>query len=679
MKRLIFCLVVVTVWLIHFTSSPVLAAKERRIALVIGNGAYKSAPLRNPVNDASDIADALGKLGFAVSLKTDANQRSMKRAIRAFGKQLRKGGVGLFYFAGHGVQVRGINYLIPIGAQIESEADVEYEAVDAGRVLAQMDTAGNSLNVIILDACRDNPFARSFRTVNRGLAKMDAPTGSILAYATAPGSIASDGPGRNGLYTSALLKHIMTSGVKIEDVFKQVRIEVVGASGKKQVPWESSSLTGDFYFNAVRGINVVKHPKPESPKLPQGVVDKDMLFWQSIQNSNNPVLFEAYLQKFPSGTFSAIAKIKIEELKPEKKVAPITTEVVKIEKPKEKVLVASISPDVTKPEISARDRHFIKYANGIVHDTQTGLEWVAGPDKNPSWYQAKDWVNGLTIAGGGWRLPKVSELKTLYQKGKGRVHRTPIFNTGTSKVWSVSSVALQRALCYDFESGIRCQGRKVWPYDSAAFAVRTRKKESKAFHEAKEKTVVASISPDATKSEIVARDGRYEKYANGIVKDTKTGLEWYAGPDKYTTSGKAKRWVASLNVGGGGWRMPTINELKGLYQKGVGTRNMTPLLKTSGWWVWSGEPDGYSSELPFNFSLGNYHRNDINVPINSRGFAVRSRKTGSIESIQTQETPKYVSIAPDVSKPEIIAKDGQFVNDRLNGATHDRRNGAISK
>nr|MBC8379266.1 DUF1566 domain-containing protein [Planctomycetota bacterium] len=183
----------------------------------------------------------------------------------------------------------------------------------------------------------------------------------------------------------------------------------------------------------------------------------------------------------------------------------------------------------------------------------------------------------------------------------------------------------------------------------------------------------------ATKSEIVARDGRYEKYANGIVKDTKTGLEWYAGPDKYTTSGKAKRWVARLNVGGGGWRMPTINELKGLYQKGVGTRNMTPLLKTSGWWVWSGEPDGYSSELPFNFSLGNYHRNDINVPINSRGFAVRSRKTGSIESIQTQETPKYVSIAPDVSKPEIIAKDGQFVNDRLNGATHDRRNGAISK
>ena len=268
MKRLIFCLVVVTVWLIHLTSSPVLAAQEKRIALVIGNGAYKSDPLRNPVNDATDIAGALEGLGFSVSLKTDADQRNMKQAIRVFGKQLRKGGVGLFYFAGHGVQVRGINYLIPTGAQIESEADVEYEAVDAGRVLAQMEEAENSLNIIILDACRDNPFARSFRSSGRGLAKMDAPTGSILAYATAPGSIASDGPGRNGLYTTALLKHMMTPGLEIGRLFRQVRIDVLGSSGKKQVPWEASSLTGDFYFSSGRGISVVpKQPATKTPKV----------------------------------------------------------------------------------------------------------------------------------------------------------------------------------------------------------------------------------------------------------------------------------------------------------------------------------------------------------------------------------------------------------------------------
>jgi len=313
MKRLIFCLVIVTVCLIHLTSSSVLSDQERRIALVVGNGAYKSDPLRNPVNDATDIAGALEGLGFSVSLKTDADQRSMKQAIRAFGKQLRKGGVGLFYFAGHGVQVRGINYLIPTGAQIESEADVEYEAVDAGRVLAQMEEAENSLNIIILDACRDNPFARNFRSSGRGLAKMDAPTGSILAYATAPGSIASDGPGRNGLYTSALLKHMMTPGLEIGRLFRQVRIDVLGSSGKKQVPWEASSLTGDFYFNSGRGISVVpKQPATKAPKV--AAISPDSTKPKLSKKINNSIGMEfVYI---PPGTFmmgSAISPLEAEK------------------------------------------------------------------------------------------------------------------------------------------------------------------------------------------------------------------------------------------------------------------------------------------------------------------------------------------------------------------------------
>jgi len=285
--------------LIHLSSTPALSAQDRRIALVIGNGAYKSDPLRNPVNDATDIADALKKLGFSVSLKTDANQRNMKQAIRAFGKKLRKGGVGLFYFAGHGVQVKGTNYLIPIGAQIESEADVEYEAVDAGRVLAQMEEAENSLNIIVLDACRDNPFARSFRSSGRGLAKMDAPTGSILAYATAPGSIASDGPGRNGLYTSALLKHMMTPGLEIGRLFRQVRIDVLGSSGKKQVPWEASSLTGDFYFNSGRGISVVpKQPAPKVAAISPDATKPKVIKKKKIKNS-----FGMEFVYIPPGTF----------------------------------------------------------------------------------------------------------------------------------------------------------------------------------------------------------------------------------------------------------------------------------------------------------------------------------------------------------------------------------------
>jgi len=206
--------------------------RERRLALVIGNSSYKSAPLRNPANDAQDMATTLKGLGFDVMHKENADQRTMKRGIREFGKKLRNGGMGLFYYAGHGVQVKGRKYLIPIGAQIDTESEVEYEAVDAGRVLGQMEDAGNDLNIAILDACRDNPFIRSFRTVTRGLARMDAPKGSIVAYSTAPGEVAADGEGRNGVYTKHLIKYMKVPGLSVEQVLKKVRRQVIEETNK---------------------------------------------------------------------------------------------------------------------------------------------------------------------------------------------------------------------------------------------------------------------------------------------------------------------------------------------------------------------------------------------------------------------------------------------------------------
>ena len=172
----------------------------------------------------------------------------MKRAIDKFGRTIRDGGVGLFYFSGHGMQVDGRNYLIPVDAEVDAEADVEYEAVEAGRVLAKMETAQNEMNIVILDACRNNPFARSFRNTSNGLATLNAPTGTFIAYATSPGSVASDGKGDNGLYTGELIKHMKTKGLKVEEVFKRVRNDVKIKSNNKQVPWDVSSLTGDFYF-----------------------------------------------------------------------------------------------------------------------------------------------------------------------------------------------------------------------------------------------------------------------------------------------------------------------------------------------------------------------------------------------------------------------------------------------
>ena len=223
--------------------------EERRTALVIGNGDYDSAPLRNPVNDARDMAAALEKLGFRVTLEQNASRRRMKTAINQLGKQLKDGGVGLFYYAGHGIQVKGRNYLLPVDADIMGESDVEYEAVDAGRVLGKMADAQNRLNIVILDACRNNPFARSFRKPETGLARMDAPTGSLVVYATAPGQSAADGEGkRNGVFTGHLLTFMTQPGLKVEDVLKRTRVAVMKETDNLQVPWNSSSLTGDFYF-----------------------------------------------------------------------------------------------------------------------------------------------------------------------------------------------------------------------------------------------------------------------------------------------------------------------------------------------------------------------------------------------------------------------------------------------
>jgi len=242
------------------------ARQEARVALVIGNGAYQVSPLKNPPNDARAMAAALRDLGFKVDLVVDGGRKRMLEAVRLFGQKLAEGGIGLFYYAGHGMQVKGANYLIPVGADIATEEDVTTEALDANTVLARMDTAKNRVNLVILDACRNNPFARSFRSASRGLAQMEAPSGTFVAFATAPGSTASDGDGRNGLYTQHLLRAMKEPGLKVEEVFKKVRVGVKLASRDAQVPWDSSSLTGEFYFREDR-VAPVSALVPVSPGL----------------------------------------------------------------------------------------------------------------------------------------------------------------------------------------------------------------------------------------------------------------------------------------------------------------------------------------------------------------------------------------------------------------------------
>lgn len=223
---------------------------QRRLALVIGNTAYPTAPLRNPVNDATDITAALREIGFEVITTTNANRQKMDAAIDDFGTRLKNYNLGFFYYAGHGVQIDGENYLIPVDAKLKTQGEVKYECYPIGKVLAKMEEAAIQANVIVLDACRDNPFSRSWSRslVSGGLANINAPQGTFIGFATAPGSTAADGEGRNGVYTSALLEHLRKPKLTLDQIFNAVSGSVKKKTNNQQVPWKASSMSEDLYL-----------------------------------------------------------------------------------------------------------------------------------------------------------------------------------------------------------------------------------------------------------------------------------------------------------------------------------------------------------------------------------------------------------------------------------------------
>lgn len=228
---------------------------EKRYALVIGNGNYPKeiGILKNPVNDATDVATELRNSNFEVQLLTNATYVQLREAMRKFQEKLTNGPrdqtVGLFYYAGHGVQYQDENYLVPIDAQVQFEDDITRMCFPVQRmVLANMERTNSRMNIVILDACRNNPFPATSRSVGQGLGEMKRARGSFIAFATAPGSVASDGNGRNGLYTQELLKALRKPGLSIEQVFKDVRMNVLRLSGDRQYTWDSSNIIGEFVF-----------------------------------------------------------------------------------------------------------------------------------------------------------------------------------------------------------------------------------------------------------------------------------------------------------------------------------------------------------------------------------------------------------------------------------------------
>lgn len=404
------------------------ALSETRMALVIGNATYKLSPLTNPANDARLMNNALTRAGFKVTLLLNADQAVMKQAIVKFGRALRKSdSVGLFYYAGHGVQIDGENYLIPIGADIADTSEVALAGVSLNELLRTMQRSSSRLNIAILDACRDNPFPAPTRSIARGLASVRAPTGTLIAYATGPGEVAYDGNSRNSPYTRALAAAIPIVGISLEEVFRRTRRQVLAATQSKQTPWEHSSLTGEFFF----------HPKRTAPegsdRVGAATGDADLRRlaelddWERIRESTDKSLFDSHLARYPDGVFAELAAMKRDALAEEQNWpwAWVTTGSVETASARsqaqnvyERAVRLAAKPGVTSGDKAEAARLYRQaaelglpaamYALGRSYDRGHGLTRDLG--RAAHWYAR---------AADEKHAPAMAALATMYEYGEG--------------------------------------------------------------------------------------------------------------------------------------------------------------------------------------------------------------------------------------------------------------------
>jgi hypothetical protein len=288
--------------LLFFMADLGMAQQPPKVALVIGNAAYKNSPLRNPENDAKDFAKSLKGFGFTVIERTNLTTKQIGPMLREFRSKLVPGSVAVVFYAGHGLQIKGENYLPTVDADIQGEEDVPQQSLSTRQLMDVLAESGTRMNLVFLDACRNNPYSRRFRSTTRGLSRENAPSGTLMSFATRPGSEAADGDGRNGLYTSVLLQQLKLADQPIEQVLKKVVAGVKQASNGQQEPWIEGSIEGDFCFAECSGS-------------PNARLDADDEAWAITQKANNLSAYQAYLAKFPSGRYRAAAEIALSALK----------------------------------------------------------------------------------------------------------------------------------------------------------------------------------------------------------------------------------------------------------------------------------------------------------------------------------------------------------------------------
>ncbi len=278
-------------------------------ALVIGNGAYDRMALPNPANDAKAMSELLSHAGFAVDAQFNASRSNMMGAMDRFAKTIKQSQTKLvvFYYAGHGVQLDWRNYLVPVDAIVDKRADIASRCIDLNNLLGQLSEIKDKTFIIILDACRDDPFGRSYRPENKGLSQFDAPVGSLLAYATSPGKVASDGSGSHGLYTENLVRELASQNTRVEDALKRVRLNVRLSSHGEQIPWETTSLESDVYLfgNATR--------KQSTGDIERSI-EVEATDWERVKDSRVANDWIAYLRKYPNGRFSEVGQERLNRI-----------------------------------------------------------------------------------------------------------------------------------------------------------------------------------------------------------------------------------------------------------------------------------------------------------------------------------------------------------------------------
>ncbi|MBF0225566.1 MAG: caspase family protein [Desulfobacterales bacterium] len=491
---------------------------QKRVALVIGNSDYESSPLTNPKNDAADISSKLKQLGFDVILIINANKRTIYKAIDEFGVKLKIADIGLFFYAGHGMQINGANYIIPIGAYITNENDVELEGVDVRRILGRMEVAENDVNLIFLDACRDNPFKRSFRSTAAGLAKMDAPKGTFIAFATSPDNVASDGNGRNSPFTKHLLANISQTNLPIENLLKEVRKGVLSDTNDMQMPWQSSSLTGDFYFVEKPDDKIVQASTTTKDTVSQEsdsksteiitnfgqsqLTDKDLRYAKILfesgkkdkaisiinekkSNTNDENLLmeityleilyelvanerdelEKYIAYYPASPF--LKELEAEVAKRElirKKIQEEKQRKIEIEKAEKEKIVQSYIEKYGKPEYE--DNRFLLFRNGLVVNKETLDMW--GKPISIGSKESLDIIHKILnynfLNFSDWEISKLDKLKSINNYVKQFFPM--IYKEKAAKFVAFSNYGLQQTSIYGTKSEQIWQelsnAQKIW-------------------------------------------------------------------------------------------------------------------------------------------------------------------------------------------------------------------------